>query len=46
MTAELAPHCTFASGAFLDCTALCRLLKLPGQHEWRGIYAEENAFAV
>ena len=38
-------HCV-ASRAFLDCTALCRLVKLPGKHKWRGIYAEENAFAI
>ena len=35
-----------ASRAFMDCTALWRLVKLPGQHKWRGIYAEENAFAI
>ena len=35
-----------ASRAFLDCTALRKLVKLPGQHKWRGIYAEENAFAI
>ena len=35
-----------ASRAFLDCAALRRLVKLPGQHKWRGIYAEENAFAI
>ena len=35
-----------ASRAFLDCTALRRLVKLPGRHKWRGIYAEENAFAI
>ena len=35
-----------ASRAFLDCTTLRRLVKLPGRHKWRGIYAEENAFAI
>ena len=35
-----------ASRAFLDCTALRKLVKLPGRHKWRGIYAEENAFAI
>ena len=35
-----------ASRAFLDCTALRRLVKLPGRHKWRGVYAEENAFAI
>ena len=34
------------SRAFLDCAALRRLVKLPGQHKWRGVYAEENAFAI
>ena len=34
------------SRAFLDCTALRRLVKLPGRHRWRGVYAEENAFAI
>ena len=34
------------SGAFLDCTALKKLAKLPGKHKWRGVYAEENAFAI
>ena len=35
-----------ASRAFPDCTTLRRQVKLPGRHKWRGIYAEENAFAV
>ena len=35
-----------ASRAFLDCTAFRRLVKLPGRHKWRGVYAEENAFAI
>ena len=35
-----------ASRAFLDCTALRRIVKLPGRHKWRGVYAEENAFAI
>ena len=30
-----------ASRAFLDCTAFRRLVKLPGRHKWRGVYAEE-----
>ena len=34
------------SRAFLDCTALKRLAKMPGRHKWRGVYAEENAFAI
>ena len=34
------------SGAFLDCTAFKRLAKMPGKHKWRGVYAEENAFAI
>ena len=34
------------SRAFLDCTALKRLAKLPGKRKWRGVYAEENAFAI
>ena len=34
------------SGAFLDCTALGRLVKLPDRRKWRGVYAEENAFAI
>ena len=34
------------SRAFLDCTALKRLAKMPGKHKWRGVYAEENAFAI
>ena len=34
------------SGAFLDCTALRRLVKMPGTRRWRGVYAEENAFAI
>ena len=34
------------SRAFLDCTALRRLVKLPGRRRWRGVYAEENAFAI
>ena len=32
------------SRAFLDCTALRRLVKMPGTR--RGVYAEENAFAI
>ena len=35
-----------ASRAFLDCTEFQRMVKLPGRHKWRGIYAEENAFAI
>ena len=35
-----------ASRAFLDCAAFRRLVKMPGRHKWRGIYAEENAFAT
>ena len=35
-----------ASRAFLDCTAFRRLVKLPGRRKWRGVYAEENAFAI
>ena len=34
------------SRAFLDCTVLRRLVKLPGRRKWRGVYAEENAFAI
>ena len=34
------------SRAFLDCTALRRLVKMPGTRKWRGVYAEENAFAI
>ena len=34
------------SWAFLDCTALRRLVKMPGTRKWRGVYAEENAFAI
>ena len=34
------------SRAFLDCTAFKRLAKMPGRHKWRGVYAEENAFAI
>ena len=34
------------SRAFLDCTALWRLVKMPGTRKWRGVYAEENAFAI
>ena len=34
------------SRAFLDCTAFKRLTKMPGRHKWRGVYAEENAFAI
>ena len=30
----------------LDCTALRRLVKMPGTRKWRGVYAEENAFAI
>ena len=26
--------------------AFKRLVKLPGRHKWRGVYAEENAFAI
>ena len=46
---ELAPPPSLkytASRAFLDCTAFKRLVKLPGRHKWRGVYAEENAFAT
>ena len=35
-----------ASRAFLDCTALRRLVKLPGRHKWREVNAEENPFAT
>ena len=36
-----------ASRAFLDCSSLRRLIKLPGRKTtWRGTYAEENAFAI
>ena len=31
---------------FLDCTVFSRLVKMPGRHKWRGVYAEENAFAI
>ena len=34
------------SRAFLGCTAFKRLAKMPGRHKWRGVYAEENAFAI
>ena len=34
------------SRAFLDCTALRRLVRMPGTRRWRGVYAEENAFAI
>ena len=34
------------SRAFLDCTAFKRLAKMPGRRKWRGVYAEENAFAI
>ena len=34
------------SGAFLDCSTLRRVVKLPGRHRWRGVHAEENAFAI
>ena len=34
------------SRAFLDCTALRRLIKMRGARRWRGVYAEENAFAI
>ena len=34
------------SRAFLDCTVFSRLAKMPGRHKWRGVYAEENAFAI
>ena len=34
------------SRAFLDCTALRRLVKMPGTRRWRGVYAEENGFAI
>ena len=33
------------SRAFFDCTVFSRLAKMPGRHKWRGVYAEENAFA-
>ena len=39
-------HYIASSRAFLDCTALRRLTKLPGRRKWRGTYAEENAFAI
>lgn len=36
-----------ASRAFLDCTLLGRITKLPGKRTtWRGTYAEENAFEL
>ena len=34
------------SRAFLDCTVFSRLAKMPGRRKWRGVYAEENAFAI
>ena len=34
------------SRAFLGCTVFKRLAKMPGRHKWRGVYAEENAFAI
>ena len=34
------------SRAFLGRTAFKRLAKMPGRHKWRGVYAEENAFAI
>ena len=34
------------SRAFLDCTVFSRLAKMPGRHKWRGVCAEENAFAI
>ena len=34
------------SRAFLDCTAFRRLVKMPGTRKWRGVFAEENAFAI
>ena len=34
------------SRAFLDCTALRRLVKMPGTRRWRGVYAQENAWAI
>ena len=34
------------SRAFLDCTALRRLIKMPGARRWHGVHAEENAFAI
>ena len=34
------------SRAFLDCATLRRVVKLPGRHRWRGVYAEENTFAI
>ena len=34
------------SRAFLDCTVFSRLVKMPGRHKWRGVHAEENAFAI
>ena len=34
------------SRAFLDCIAFRRLVKMPGTRKWRGVYAEENAFAI
>ena len=32
------------SRAFLDCAVFSKLVKMPGRHKWRGVYAEENAF--
>ena len=34
------------SRAFLDCATLRRVVKLPGRRKWRGVYGEENAFAI
>ena len=34
------------SRVFLDCTVFSGLAKMPGRHKWRGVYAEENAFAI
>ena len=34
------------SGVFPDCTVFSGLVKMPERHKWRGVYAEENAFAI
>ena len=34
------------SRAFLDCTVFRRLVRMHGTRKWRGVYAEENAFAI
>ena len=49
MTWASCPHGVRTRGknrAFLDCTALRRLVKMPRTRRWRGVYAEENAFAI